>query len=122
MLEQHAIQLHILLLLPAMFAAFGAFGATLHRLGTHSPKMAVEALDINKVLHARVHLANKGGLVGLLLATLAFKALLQQYNLGLQSCIAALMLRYAAIPRRNDCSEIINGLVQRHDPKSLNIS
>ena len=119
MLEQHANQLHILLLLPAMFAAFGA---TLHRLGTHSPKMAVEALDTNKVLHARVHLANKGGLVGLLLATLAFKALLQQYNLGFQSCIAALMLTYAAIPRRNDCSEVIYGLVQGHNPKSLNIS
>ena len=70
----------------------------------------------------RPHLANKGGLVGLLLATLTFKALLQLGNLGLQSCSAALMLSDAAIPIRNDRSEVVNGLVQGHDPEGLHIS
>lgn len=68
------------------------------------------------------HLASKSNLVGLLLATLRLKALLKLFNHGLQSCCAAVMLSYAAVPGCNDYSQVINGLVQGLDPESLNIS
>lgn len=81
-----------------------------------------DALDAIGFIHIGPHLANKGGLVGLLLAALGFKTHLQLSDLGLHSCSAALMLSYAAIPGRNDCIEVINGLVQGHDPEGLHIS
>ena len=73
-------------------------------------------------MHTGPHLANKRGLVGLLLAALGFKTLLQLCNLGGQSCSAALMLSYSAIPGGNDCIEVMDGLVEGHDPESLHIS
>lgn len=77
------------------------------------------ALHTNNI---KPHLANKGSLVGLLLAMLGLQALLQQCSLGLQSCSVALMLSYAGIPSCNGCGEVINGLVQGRDPEALHIS
>ena len=119
MLDEYALKLHTVLLLPDVS---NAFGSTLQHLAYILQTLLNLMQRMLSKQNIRPHLASKGSLVGLLLATLAFKALLQLCNLGLQSCSAVVMLSYAAIPSRNDCSEVINGLVQGQDPESLHIS